>query len=405
MATAQLNARTLDSLKPPKEGRIELSDGAVPGLKFRLTANGIATWSLQVRINGEKRRFSIGEYPAVGLAKARDEARRLRVEARNGHDPVRAAREARAQAEIERATQVTVAEALRLYASIYLAPNLRTAAERERQLKAALAEHHERPIGELSRSDLQKAIDDKAAEGRLIAANRIRSALVHFAKWCWQRGHLAEHIGASTTPATKEAPRERVLSLDEIRTVYRATFQLGALWGPLFRLRLLTGQRLSDIAKARWSDIDLEARRYAIPGSQTKNGKPHIVHLSEPALAEIEAMRPLTGETPFLFTTTERTPVSGFSKATKRLYHAADVPDWRPHDFRTAFASALCEAGENEAIVDRILNHSASGSAPSAVARVYNRASNLPQRAAALDRWAEMVTGQRGKVVQLQREA
>jgi hypothetical protein len=95
MTTAQLNARTLDSLKPPQEGRIELSDGTVPGLKFRFTSNGVATWSLQIRINCEKRRFTICEYPAVGLAKARDKARRLRVEARNGHDPIRAAREAR----------------------------------------------------------------------------------------------------------------------------------------------------------------------------------------------------------------------------------------------------------------------------------------------------------------------
>lgn len=229
MASTALNARLLETLRPPLEGRIELTDGAVPGLKFRLTANGVASWSLQVRVNGEKRRFTIGEYPAVGLAKAREEARRLREEARKGHDPIREAREAKRRAAVERATLTTVADALDLYARIYLKPNLRTAGERERQLRAALSKHLSQPIGELMQTDLQRAIDDKAAEGRLGAANRIRAALVHFAKWCWQRGHLREHIGAGTTRATRETPRDRVLSLDEVRQVYNATHQLGPL--------------------------------------------------------------------------------------------------------------------------------------------------------------------------------
>jgi integrase len=390
MPANALTARTLETLKPPPTGRTELTDSAVPGLKFRLTANGAASWSLQVRVNGEKRRFTICEYPAIGLAKAREEARRLRVEARQGRDPIREQREAK----VAKAAQATVGDILELYASLHLRPNLRTAGERERQLKAALAKHLDRPIGELTRGDIQQAIDAKASEGRKVAANRIRAALVAFANWCWQRGHTSEHIGDGTTRAAKEAPRERVLTLDEVRQVYAASYDLGPLWGPLYRLRILTAQRLGDIAKAEWADIDFEARRYSIPGSRTKNGKPHIVHLSAPALAELEAMKSQTGETPFVFTTTGTTPVSGFGKVNAKLYKLAGVSDWRPHDFRTAFASALCEAGEDEAVVDRILNHSASSSAPSAVARVYNRASKLPQRAAALDRWAGMVTGE-----------
>ena len=67
---------------------------------------------------------------------------------------------------------------------------------------------------------------------------------------------------------------------------------------------------------------------------------------------------------------------------------------WRLSDFRTAMATALAENGEAETIVDRILNHSASGSAPSAVARVYNQAENLTQRAAALETWGRMVTAE-----------
>ena len=152
-----------------------------------------------------------------------------------------------------------------------------------------------------------------------------------------------------------------------------------------------------------WTDIDWQAKRYAIPGSRTKNGKPHLVHLSPPALAELAAVHEITGASPYVFTTDGSRAVRGLHHVNPVLYEKSGVPDWRPHDLRTAFASALCEAGESESVVDRILNHSATGSAPSAVARIYNRAENLPQRAAALDRWAEMVTGERGVVVDLHR--
>jgi integrase len=312
-------------------------------------------------------------------------------EARKGHDSIRAAREAKRREQIERATRQSVADAISLYTDLHLKPNLRTAAEREAQLRYALVTHAERPIGELTRLDLQRAIDAKAAEGKLGAANRIRAALVHFARWCWQRGYLPEHIGAGTTRAAKEQARDRVLTLDEVRAIYNATFDLGPLWGPLTRLMVLTAQRRGDVAGARWSEFDLEARRWTLPGSRTKNRRAHVVHVSPPALAELkELQEKATGD--LIFSTTEgRTSVSGFSKLKRRIDELSGVQEWRLHDMRTAFASALCEAGESESVVDRILNHSAVGSAPSAVARVYNRAENLPQRAAALDRWASMV--------------
>jgi integrase len=78
-----------------------------------------------------------------------------------------------------------------------------------------------------------------------------------------------------------------------------------------------------------------------------------------------------------------------------------DFEHWTLHDLRTAFATVMAEAGESEALVDRILNHSASGSAPSAVARVYNQSSQLPQRALILDRWAGLVTQSFDDVVSL----
>jgi integrase len=162
----------------------------------------------------------------------------------------------------------------------------------------------------------------------------------------------------------------------------------------------------------RWSWIDMDRCRYEIP--KPKNGRPHIVHLSDPAMAELRRLKEqqVDAPCPFVFSTTGRTSATGVSKATARLdayitSGRAETanPDpfepWVLHDLRRSQATALAEAGFDEGVVDRIQNHVATGSRASAVAAVYNKAQKLPERAAALDAWARMVTQDTSKVVAL----
>ena len=74
-----------------------------------------------------------------------------------------------------------------------------------------------------------------------------------------------------------------------------------------------------------------------------------------------------------------------------KLDSLVQIDDWCLHDFRRAFATHLCEEGETEAVVDRILNHTAAGSASSAVARVYNRSSLLDARQAAMVKYDKIL--------------
>ena len=78
-----------------------------------------------------------------------------------------------------------------------------------------------------------------------------------------------------------------------------------------------------------------------------------------------------------------------------------DMEAWTFHDLRTAFATIMAETGASEGVVDRILNHAASGSAASAVARVYNQSQQLKPRAAVLDHWAALVTQESADVVRI----
>ena len=255
-------------------------------------------------------------------------------------------------------------------------------------------------------------------------ANRLRAAIAAFTLWAYNRGHSVKDASTAVQKAGKETARIRTPSLDEVREIWAATFELGNLWGPFFRLCILTGQRSrSDILSMKWAWIDFEKSRYEIPNP--KNGRAHIVHLCGAALAELTSLKQvqvaydadisitswekLVGSS-FVFSTTGRTAASGVSKAKVRLdseLHAQrrkncngePFEPWVLHDLRRSQATALAEAGFDEGVVDRIQNHIAGGSRASAVAAVYNKAQKLPERARALNAWGEMVLGRWGEVV------
>ncbi|AML53333.1 tyrosine-type recombinase/integrase [Falsihalocynthiibacter arcticus] len=396
-----LNDRYLRSLKAPETGRLEVSDTKRNGLRFRLTPNGKSSWMYEKRVKGGvKRKHTFGSWPTISLADARAMALEIEAEATRGIDRVIIAQDEQLALEEARVSQRSVQQVINSYWDLHLS-NLRTGEERKRQLEAALLKHLNKPIEVLSRKDLQEAVDAKNREGKKVYANRIRSALLAFTNWAWQRDYLADPIGAGVAKAIKETARERVLTVEEIREIWDTSFSMGALWGPILRLIFLTGQRRSEIIKLRWSEVDLDKSRIIKAGSQTKNGKPQITHLSPPALKELQTL--VQTECEFVFSTTGKTPVSGISKMKRQLDFRLgnDFEPWRLHDFRTAMATALAEAGESETIVDRIQNHQATGSAPSAVARVYNQSTQLPQRAKALDKWAEILTGKPSKIVKL----
>ena len=403
----ELTDRYLRSLSPPDEGRIEVSDTKRKGLRFRLYApvsaksDPRAVWMYEKRVKGGvKRKHTLGIWPAVGLREAREIALEIEAEAAKGIDRVEIAQDEKLNEEAAKASMSTVQDVLEVYGDLHLS-QIRTGEERKRQLLTALAPFLSTPINALSKKDLQAAIDEKMQAGRIIYSNRIRAALKHFTNWAFQRSYLETDIGASLPKRTKERARERVLSISEVQTIWRASFEMKGVWGSILRLLLLTGQRRGEILNLRWDEVDFAKRQIVKSGEVTKNGKPHITHLSEPALNELAGLN--DKQSGLVFTTTGHSPISGISRMKKRLdNHLGNAVDpWRLHDIRTALATALAEAGEPENVVDRILNHSASGSAPSAVARVYNKAEQLPQRAKALDKWAEIVTSEQAKVVRI----
>ena len=134
----------------------------------------------------------------------------------------------------------------------------------------------------------------------------------------------------------------------------------------------------------RWSELDLDGRVWVIPADRSKNGKPHVVPLSAYAVSLFTGI-PRFLNCDFVFTTTRRSPISGFSKALRRLWVATDASDWRLHDLRRTAASGMARAGVAPHVVEKVLNH-VSGTI-SGVAAVYNRYAYDPEKRQALEDW------------------
>ena len=401
--------------KPDPVTKRELRDDRTPGLMVRISRRGVKTWSYQTRIHGEQRRFPIGRYPEIGVAEARRQAAILRADALKGKDPIRAKRASVEKAERKREAvraAPKVRDLLQEYEDTYLRPKLRGWRNRRRELDRALADLLDKPVKSLKRGMLQRVVDQKALAAPT-SANRLSSAISAFVRWAVKREKAPSDLFLPLEKPTKERPRDRVLTLEEVRAIYEAAGDVGAPFDAIFRLLLLTAQRRSEVCDMRFGELDLVRRRWEIPSARAKNGRPHIVHLSAPAMVEVQrridllrALGVALERHTLLFSTTGRTPVSGISKPRRRLDEilGARFPGtisdrFTLHDFRTAFATAMGEAGQPEGVIDRILNHVATTSAASAVARVYNRADLLPQRAQVLDAWAEIVTGARGEII------
>ena len=397
-----LTEQAILGLRPKADGkRYQISDLRQKGLRVEISPDPYGrhgcrrTFYAEYSIkNAGKRKRALGDHPTLTLANARAMVAELVQEGRQGID--RTADE-KAQREKE-AAAICVTEAMDLYYKAHLS-RLRTADATFRELRNGLDHVANLPVSQLTHSHMQRRIDAKRAEGKITAGNRLKAYFGTFAKWLYQQGYSESDLSARLVKAGKETPRDVVLSVDEVREIWRALDSLSGPFVGAIRLLILTGQRVSEITGLRWSEIDLDARTITKAGSQTKNGKAHVTHLSDAAIAAL----PERGQSDLVFTNNGKKPISAVSKAKAKLDAALpdDFKQWTLHDLRTALATALAGAGHAENVVDRILNHAASGSAPSQVARVYNQAMLLPERARALDHWSNMVTGEAAKIVKL----
>ncbi|SDX55552.1 tyrosine-type recombinase/integrase [Thiocapsa roseopersicina] len=411
MPSIQLTDAAVKRLKTPTEtDRIEYWDTKTSGLGLRVSSSGVRTWVMLLRVlkdgRWKQQRLTLGRYPGVTLAQARAKAIEAKGKAEQGEDPGAALRATKtAMVDDSRNTfETVVGEFLTLYRGRKKRkPAPRTLAEIKRVLGSDLfAEWRARPMTKITRRDVMDVLDVLTARGAEVMANRTLAYLSMLFGWALQREIIAADPTEHVKKPGAEQSRERVLTLEEMRAIWKATEPTQANHGDLFagivRTLMMTGQRREEVGGMRWSEIDGET--WTLPDERTKNHREHIVHLSAAVLAilkERKAEQEAMGiKSEFVFTTgiqrkgNPPSSFSGWSKSKERLDRRAEIAAWTLHDLRRTLATRMAEdLNIPPHVIEATINH-VSGSR-AGVAGTYNRALYLPERRAALDGWAGYV--------------
>ena len=319
VATVGLTDAKIKALKPPSTGQVEYPDALVPGLRLRVGSSGAKTFILRKRVGGRARNLTLNRYHErrFTLADARKKARALISDIEAGEDPQPTRQRGR--------SGQTGGTVKALFEDYKVAKKgLRSFAELKRIFeKYVIPEIGGRLADSITRADMTRLIDGIAAP---TMARAVGAQLSAFYSWAMPRlDRLEANPCRDAWKPPKPPSRDRVLSEEEIKAVWKASLEEPPPFGPGIRLLLLTLQRRDEVFSADLEEFDIEAATWTIPGSRAKNGLAHVVPLSQLALVEIKKLKGdrSTGK---LFPARGRAErgASGFSKCWARVRETVD---------------------------------------------------------------------------------
>jgi integrase len=376
MPKRALTAVGVERIKPPARGQVEIFDRGYPGFALRVSCGGGKAWSMFYRLGGKLRRLTLGLYPAMGLAEAREAWREKRKLVAMGQDP--------AQSTIK--TGDTVASVIEDWlkrdkrnakaSSLY---QTRSAINRD-----VLPVWNGRLINTISKRDVIELLDgiiDRGAPGK---ARSVHAHLHRFFKWAVGREIIPiSPMDGLECPVTANR-RDRVLSDGELLKVWRSADD--GPFGDILKLLILTGARREEITQLRW--LEIVGDTISLPGERTKTGEPRLIPLSGAAMALLKSA-PRNG-CDFVFTADGKRPVNGWSRAKRRLDAATKINQpWVIHDIRRTVATGCQKLGINLQTVEAILGH--TGGSRGGIVKVYQVHDYAAEKRAALEAWGDNV--------------
>jgi integrase len=376
MPKRHLTDLSIQRLRPPARGSVEHFDRGYNGLALRVGHGGAKSFVLLYRHGAKLRRVTLGRWPEVSLAAAREAWRSTREAIARGEDPRHAVGRSRLfEAVVEEWLRRDVAPRSRASTAYQISRIV------EHDLIPALGG---RSIGDIKKHDILVLLDSICDRGAPMKAHRVYAQLRRLFQWAEGRDLITTSPLKGLEPPTPCRPRERVLSDDELARVWGAA---GAdPYGALVKLLVLTGARRNEVGRLTWDEVAGDVIR--LEGARTKNRRAHLIPLSKPALAVVETLPRIRGA--FVFSLDGERPVSISSQAKRRLDRASGVTNWCLHDIRRSVATGMQRLGVGLQTVEALLGH-VSGSR-SGIVGVYQKHDFWGERRAAVEAWGEYVT-------------
>jgi integrase len=384
--------RTVKAAKP-KDEPYEIMDG--DGFGLRILPKGTKSFILFKRYPGSKNpaRRTLGHYPMISLADAREKARTWLDLLDQGIDP--ADQERRLTEAAAAAEKATIAAALEVYCKRRLS-KLRSGRAAEGTLRRALAQLMPRPVADITARDIKAVINDIGDHGFEGLAHQTFALIRAFFNWVCDTGDF----GVEVSPCARLKPkaligdrviRDRVLSDDEIAAFWKAAEEMSYPDGPFLQLLALSACRRGEVAKMQWREVDLKGGLWTIPAARMKGGAAHVVPLV-PAIRELLDSLPRFQHGDFVLSNVAGLqPVGSFVRIVARLHRAvaADLEarglsfeHFTLHDIRRSVRTQLSKLRIPSEVAEALLAHAKPG-----LHRVYNMHDFQTEKAEALTLW------------------
>jgi integrase len=242
-----------------------------------------------------------------------------------------------------------------------------------------------RDFASINRADVAKLLDQVEDRAGPVAADFTLSVVRNICNWFEARNdnYMSPIAKKMRRSNPQERTRDRILSDDELRAVWKAAGENGT-FGAFVRLLLLTGQRREKVAAMRWQDVAIDGT-WTIPAEDREKGNAVELKLPDAALEIIKA-QPRFASNPHVFAGRGDSHFSGYSKAKAALDAKVQITEWRLHDLRRTARSLMSCAGVRPDIAERVLGHAIKG-----VEGVYDRHSYREEKAHALRALAGLI--------------
>jgi integrase len=405
----RLTELSIEKLKPPEKGRLEIFDDVVPSLALRVTVTGAKSFVVRTRIKGrpEPIRLTLGDAVAMDLRSARQEASDLLRICRAGDDP-RAIIRAKADEAVRRHRNTFRAVTEQFIGAHF--SKLRSGSHAESAIRRYLIpEWHSRTISSITPADVGQLIQKLLDDGSPHTARRILAHAKNLFQWAadpvreYVKVDPTANISAKTFKIVT-SPRQTVLSPEHLRLIWKAAGEMDGPFGQCVRLLMLSGQRRDEIARLSWPELDQRDKVLGIPADRMKAKRPHEIPLSTPMDTMLADLREDRGTGEYIFSTTDGAkPISGYSKAKAELdrriaeireQEAAEngqeppkdaLPAWRLHDLRRTVRTGLgALPAVPHDIRELVIAH-----VPPALVRTYDVHAYREEKRQALELWAQ----------------
>jgi integrase len=369
-------------------------DPDLPRFGVRVWRSGRKFWLCQYRFGKDTRKANIALTTEKTAEQAREIAKDIFAHVRLGRDPV--AERQRREKDAEDRFDLLVAE----YLHEKLHPikpgkkpmRARSYDEVKRHLETHCAPFAKKPIRSITKgdvADLYKAIANESGAG---AASHTWASLRALMDWAVRNDKLDKNVAAQYDGGGTNPSRERTLLDPELSIVWRAC---GAdQFGAIVKLLILTGGRRDEVGHLPLSELSLESSQWVkptwlLPPDRAKNGREHIVPLSDAAVNILK--QAVETRDQFVFGHGKTRGFSGWGKAKdaldERIAKAGHkIEHWTLHDLRRSFAAGLQRLKVDPHIIEACLNH-----VPPKLQRTYQTHAYEDERRAALAAWATHV--------------